>query len=182
MSLTDTAVKKAKPGEKPYKMADEKGLYLLVNSAGKYWRMDYRYQWTPHSSEPRQIECSLWIERTACNYGGSRPWFLCPSCRRRCAVVYYGAAGGRFACRHCTRVAYLSQCDDEMGRLWRRQWKIERKLAGGAGEWNRRQKPKGMHRRTFDRLRNQVWELEMRRDDVFEVQAASLLRRLGVFV
>ncbi len=43
MSLTDTAVKKAKPGEKPYKMADEKGLYLLVNNAGKYWRMDYRY-------------------------------------------------------------------------------------------------------------------------------------------
>ena len=43
MSLTDTAVKKAKPGEKPYKMADEKGLYLLVNNAGKYWRMDYRF-------------------------------------------------------------------------------------------------------------------------------------------
>ncbi len=43
MSLTDTAVKKAKPGEKPYKMADEKALYLLVNDAGKYWRMDYRY-------------------------------------------------------------------------------------------------------------------------------------------
>ncbi|WP_041432683.1 tyrosine-type recombinase/integrase [Thiobacillus denitrificans] len=43
MALTDTAVKKAKPGDKPYKMADEKGLYLLVNQAGKYWRMDYRF-------------------------------------------------------------------------------------------------------------------------------------------
>ncbi|MDO9468659.1 MAG: integrase arm-type DNA-binding domain-containing protein [Thiobacillus sp.] len=43
MSLTDTAVKKAKPRDKPYKLSDEKGLYLLVNHVGKYWRMDYRF-------------------------------------------------------------------------------------------------------------------------------------------
>lgn len=43
MPLSDPAIKKAKPADKPYKLADEKGLYLLVNAAGKYWRMDYRY-------------------------------------------------------------------------------------------------------------------------------------------
>jgi integrase len=43
MPLSDPAIKKAKPTDKPYKLADEKGLYLLVNAAGKYWRMDYRY-------------------------------------------------------------------------------------------------------------------------------------------
>lgn len=43
MPLSDPAIKKAKPSDKPYKLADEKGLYLLVNAAGKYWRMDYRY-------------------------------------------------------------------------------------------------------------------------------------------
>jgi hypothetical protein len=67
-----------------------------------------------------------------------------------------------------------------MGRLWRRQRKVERKLVDGTDEWNGWKKPKGMHQQTFDRLRNQVWELEMRRDEVFEIQAASLLRRLGV--
>jgi Arm DNA-binding domain len=41
--LTDTAVRNAKPREKPYKLTDGKGLYLLVNQAGKYWRMDYRF-------------------------------------------------------------------------------------------------------------------------------------------
>jgi integrase len=40
--LTDTAIRNAKPKEKPYKLADEKGLYLLVNRAGKYFRFDYR--------------------------------------------------------------------------------------------------------------------------------------------
>ena len=43
MPLSDPAVKKAKPADKPYKLTDGKGLYVLVNDAGKYWRMDYRF-------------------------------------------------------------------------------------------------------------------------------------------
>lgn len=43
MPLSDIAIKKAKPAEKPYKIADGKGLYLLVSQAGKYWRYNYRY-------------------------------------------------------------------------------------------------------------------------------------------
>ena len=43
MPLTDIAVKKAKPAEKPYKLTDGAGLYLLVNHAGKYWRFNYRF-------------------------------------------------------------------------------------------------------------------------------------------
>lgn len=43
MPLTDTAVRQAKPAEKPYKLSDSGGLYLLVNNAGKYWRWKYRY-------------------------------------------------------------------------------------------------------------------------------------------
>lgn len=44
MALTDPAVKQAKPRENTYKLADEKGLYLLVNPKGaKYWRLKYRY-------------------------------------------------------------------------------------------------------------------------------------------
>lgn len=43
MALTDIQARKAKPSGKPYKLFDEKGLYLLVNEAGKYWRFDYRF-------------------------------------------------------------------------------------------------------------------------------------------
>lgn len=41
--LTEVQVKNSKPKDKPYKLSDGGGLYLLINSDGaKYWRMDYR--------------------------------------------------------------------------------------------------------------------------------------------
>ena len=43
MALTDTAVRLAKSGESDRKLADEKGLYLLVTTTGsKLWRLKYR--------------------------------------------------------------------------------------------------------------------------------------------
>jgi integrase len=41
--LTDTQVRNAKPKDKPYKIADEKGLYLQISAAGsKLWRFKFR--------------------------------------------------------------------------------------------------------------------------------------------
>ncbi len=42
--LTDIQPRNAKPKDKPYKLSDGGGLYLLVSVDGaKYWRMDYRF-------------------------------------------------------------------------------------------------------------------------------------------
>ena len=43
MALSDVAVRNSKPTDKPRKLSDERGLYVLVAKAGKYWRFDYRY-------------------------------------------------------------------------------------------------------------------------------------------
>jgi len=44
MALTDTAIRNAKGATKPYKLADGKGLFLLVNPNGsKWWRLKYRF-------------------------------------------------------------------------------------------------------------------------------------------
>jgi integrase len=44
MALTDTAIRNAKPGATPRKLADGGGLYLLIRPAGgKWWRLDYRF-------------------------------------------------------------------------------------------------------------------------------------------
>jgi integrase len=43
VALTDTAIRKAKPAEREYKLADSGGLYLLVTPAGgRLWRFKYR--------------------------------------------------------------------------------------------------------------------------------------------
>lgn len=43
--LTDTAVRNAKAGPKPRKMADGSGLYLIVTPAGgRWWRLKYRFE------------------------------------------------------------------------------------------------------------------------------------------
>jgi len=43
MPLSDRQIRNADPGEKPRKLADEKGLFLLINPNGsRYWRLKYR--------------------------------------------------------------------------------------------------------------------------------------------
>jgi Arm DNA-binding domain/Phage integrase central domain len=42
--LSDTKIRNAKPTEKPYKLSDSGGLFLLVQPTGsRWWRLKYRY-------------------------------------------------------------------------------------------------------------------------------------------
>jgi hypothetical protein len=44
MALTDTAIRNAKPSDRPRKLADSGSLHLLVMpSGGRLWRQAYRY-------------------------------------------------------------------------------------------------------------------------------------------
>ena len=91
--------------------------------------------------------------RTKCNYGGARAWFLCPArgCGRRVAILY----GGRiFACRHCYRLTYDCQTGSAQDRSLYRAAGIRRRLGGSEDLCDPfPSRPKGMHRRTYDRLR-----------------------------
>jgi len=45
VTLTDSAIKKAKPRAAQYKLHDEKGLFAIPRpTGGKLWRFKYRYQ------------------------------------------------------------------------------------------------------------------------------------------
>src|SRR5260221_3632519 len=44
MPLTDTTIRKAKPGDKPLKLFDARGLFVLISPrGGKWWRFRYRF-------------------------------------------------------------------------------------------------------------------------------------------
>ena len=52
--LTDLKVRNAKPKERPYKLADGGGLYLLVMPNGaRYWRLKYRVDATGDGGRKR---------------------------------------------------------------------------------------------------------------------------------
>ncbi|TAN10039.1 MAG: hypothetical protein EPN34_12400 [Burkholderiaceae bacterium] len=97
------------------------------------------------------------IARTGCTYGGSRPWFRCPCCRRRCAVLYVGE---RLACRECYRLRYPSQSEDAGTRVWDRKRKLAKRLGCEAHEWDEAEKPRGMHWSTFERIRGELSDLD----------------------
>ena len=107
------------------------------------------------------------ITRTRCHFGGSRPWFVCP-CGRRAVALYLSA--GRFACRHCQKIAYRSQSEDHMGRICRRERKVKAKL----GLYQER--PKGMHDTTYESLLSALCECERRKDAAM----GRAVERLGV--
>ena len=112
-------------------------------------------------------EQRVMIDRTRCHFGGARPWLTCPVCNRRVAVIYFRS--GRFACRHCQRIAYMCQSEDATGRAWRKQGKVEAKLAD---DWER---PTGMHQSTYERLMGVIDHCE----EVKDLALAATFVRLG---
>lgn len=82
--------------------------------------------------------------------GGARPWWRCPSCGSRRAVLYLA---GWFACRGCHDLAYESQQEDTLSRRTRRVLKLKERLGWDSTMWEKwGPKPRGMHWRTFSRL------------------------------
>lgn len=146
------------------------GLLTPGNSFGWQWTVNDRpvanirirveierailvYRYRRHGDVVWQdVEQPICMVRTACTYGGARRWWLCPYCGRRVAILY--GAGQHYACRHCWRLAYSCQRETVDDRAARRADRIRRRLGWQAGILNGEGgKPKGMHWRTFERLR-----------------------------
>jgi hypothetical protein len=124
-----------------------------------------------YDGERRSISERVTLIYKPCNFGGSRPWFQCPRCAKQVAVLYMRS--GRFACRHCQRVAYSSQSEDVMARTWREQRRIEERIGE---DW---QRPKGMRQRTYEWLMDRLADCELRRDQAFCVAAARMIRNMA---
>lgn len=114
------------------------------------WRRELHEEW-------QSMELSVSLTQTSCQYGGSRYWFVCPECSRRVAVVILDCP--QVACRHCLSLTYASQSENLIGRSWRKRDKYMAKLGG---KDNLYLKPKGMHWKTWERLRDQYYFAEMR--------------------
>ena len=121
----------------------------------------YRYR-GGLGGEWEDVQERVSLDWTACNFGGERPWFMCPGtgCGRRVAILY--GPGKYFLCRHCYDLVYESQRENEMHRALRRAQTIRERLRGSANMTKPfPEKPKGMHHETYWRLREEHDEAEM---------------------
>jgi len=102
------------------------------------------------SEEWEAIEDRVPFTYTDTNFGGRRRWFVCPSCHRRCRVLY---GGKYYRCRKCHGLKYESQYENSWMRAATQAQRICARL-GGTGDIDDPlpPKPKGMHWTTYERL------------------------------
>lgn len=121
-----------------------------INMRSEPGRVVLEYRYREHGGEWQDVTLPVALTWTRCHYGGERPWFRCPNCGRRVAILY---GDGIFACRHCYRLTYQSQRESWDDRITRRIERIRARLDWEPGFLNGNGwKPKGMQWRTFWRL------------------------------
>jgi hypothetical protein len=146
-------------------------------------RLHLSYRSRVGSGEWEDVAETASIARVPCRFGGQRVYLVCPGvvrgvlCGRHVAKLY--GPGRYFLCRHCYRLGHASQGDSASYRPHRRANKIRERLGGHAGTgWPFPERPKGMWRRTYERLREQAFAAEMRADDISVIDTERLLERL----
>jgi hypothetical protein len=100
-------------------------------------------------------EWHVHIASTPLNFGGSRRWFVCPRCSSHRTALYVN--GDALACRVCLGLRYSSQHETERDRLFRRAHKLRDQLGWGGGVGNADGcRPRGVHEKTYERLRTNL--------------------------
>jgi hypothetical protein len=130
--------------------------------------LELRYRVQEHGGDWENINQTIQLALTPCLYGGHRKWLVCPHCTRRVAVLCF--ASKLFYCRTCCRLAYGSQREDKLGRMARTRDKLAQRIF----EDDSYTRKKGMHRKTFERLYQQHFDLECEFDYLVAVRLGAL--------
>jgi len=118
------------------------------------------------------VEQRVQTQISSCNLGGQRHWFTCPRCSKRVAVLY--APGRYFACRQCGGLGYATQKEGAGDRASTKADKLRKRMGWEAGILNGDGgKPKGMHWKTYQRLKSH-------HDALVQVSLHDIGRKLGL--
>lgn len=133
---------------------------------------------TPEGGTPRRER--LEVTFAPCRFGGERAYLRCPECRRRRVALFFWR-GVRVACRTCFGLLYRSQKLPADTRLDQRAERIEQRIADG----EHLERPRGMHRSTYRRLRSEATALRMTAEGIRDAEMDArfdrdLVRLLGV--
>lgn len=131
--------------------------YNLIDAECASLTLEYRNkrngEWTSRNQHIRLIY-------TVPPYGGRRWWMACPVRGNRVGKLYLPDGGDIIAGRKAWGIAYRSQRSQSRDRAFERLFAIQRRLECPEGWEQPIWRPKGMWRRTFERLEQRYWELD----------------------
>ena len=137
----------------------------MINLRAEEDRLHLSYRVRIAGGDWEDVEETVRIVRVPCRFGGTRPYLICPAvvngipCGRR--VVKLHGPGRYFLCRNCYRLAHASQSEGAYDRALRRANTIRMRLGGEPGMAAPfPPRPKGMWRRTYERLCEEAFEAE----------------------
>jgi hypothetical protein len=111
----------------------------------------------PNDTAPKMREQRVAITRMPLRLGGSRPWFQCPKCYRRCELLFMVDA--LFACRRCHRLTYACNREAPGFRKALHAWRIRARLGATADDGPEfPPKPKWMRWPTYRRWKRKEEE------------------------
>ena len=155
----------------------------LINLRAEHDRLRLTYRVRIGGGEWEDVKENIDIVHVSCRFGGSRPYFLCSGvvsgvpCGRR--VAKFHGPGRYFLCRHCYRLAYSSQSEGSWDRALRRSNKIRQRLGGVPGSVKSfPERPKGMWRQTYERLKFKSDHAEILANEALIAQGIRLLASL----
>lgn len=130
------------------------------------------------SGEAREYTLRIALSYTVPHYGGRRWWMHCPVTGARVAKLYMPPGADTFASRKVWRIGYQSQRVSRNNAPFERLFKLQRRLGSEQGWGHGITRPKGMHRRTFERHCERFWEID---EQCARIEMTSLAKLAGRF-
>ncbi|MGI9025436.1 MAG: tyrosine-type recombinase/integrase, partial [Burkholderiaceae bacterium] len=160
MALTEVQVRNAKPKDKAYKLADAKGLYLLVDANGRrYWRLKYR-----HLKKEKLLALGVYPE---VSLGAARK-------KRDAARQVLDAGNDPSQERKHEKLAKLIRSENTFEAI-AREWHAERRV----GRWGGKPWVKGHADRVLVSLEQNIFP-EIGHRPIAELGAAEILHAVRI--
>lgn len=101
------------PGSYHWQTTDSTGM-VLYTSAVEVGTVNCGLRWFV-----RDTRQSIYLYSTTPHFGGSRWWFNCPGCERRCRILYKPAGRAVYECRICHHLRYADKSAASFGAMAR---------------------------------------------------------------
>ena len=97
------------------KIEQSAGLLIDLTCQKPYAKINYTITRKKDGST-EYYDYKIYLDKTPCNLGGFRYWFLCPNCGRRAGKLYRKILGEMYICRICNNLTYESRNEPRIDR------------------------------------------------------------------